>query len=294
MDSEKGKRYPEDNDSTEALLSCERLPRPTRSFINLWTVSITANIVLFLSSLSILLISYHHEPSIQQAIKRTSIYSPVLDDITLRLQTTQFNGTLLPGPDPSPWRGLPSDPEAEAAWDAFEHIRTMPLTASQIRRMGKDPGKVAQFSDSVFHLGPDAYVGALDFFHQIHCLNTLRKAAFLGNSGLAGRPALETIHLQHCTDMLMQHLLCTADTGMITYEWVEDNEHPFPDFGVMRECRGWRQLVEWRDEKAVDLETYRAWRKPEGVKGRGWPPEYWEVMRKVEEQGGKNGGSDER
>lgn len=32
--------------------------------------------------------------------------------------------------------------------------------------------------DSYWGLGNDAYVGALHFFHQVHCLNLLRKAAF--------------------------------------------------------------------------------------------------------------------
>lgn len=123
----------------------------------------------------------------------------------------------------------------------------------------------------------------------VHCLNLLRKSAFSTYNLPPTSPAphvskLDWIHLQHCTDMLMQHLLCTADTGLITYQWREDNQHPFPDFSVNRVCRDWTQLAEYRDAHAVDLKTYVNYTKPEGVKAIKETPEYWALIAEVESE----------
>ncbi|KAJ7092102.1 hypothetical protein C8R43DRAFT_908184, partial [Mycena crocata] len=34
----------------------------------------------------------------------------------------------------------------------------------------------------------------------------------------------------HCIEMLRQNSMCTADVGMITYEWVKNWSNPYPDF----------------------------------------------------------------
>lgn len=44
--------------------------------------------------------------------------------------------------------------------------------------MGKNPDTVAKLEDEIWGLGDDAYVAALDIFHNLHCLNTLRQAAY--------------------------------------------------------------------------------------------------------------------
>jgi hypothetical protein len=39
----------------------------------------------------------------------------------------------------------------------------------------KNPSLAAKFPDS-FGYGPDAYITKIDVFHQIHCLNKLRRS----------------------------------------------------------------------------------------------------------------------
>lgn len=289
MDVEKTERYSSDNESTEALLPSGKTNPilPARRRMN-WIVPLALNILFFITSFGMLVASVRLRHSLQTAIQATSTYTPVFDDTNIHLTTTQLNGSLYPGPKPGPWYGLPTDPNAEAAWIEFEHIRTIPLTKAQVLALGKDPSLTAKFEDAFWHMGEETYVGALDFFHQIHCLNMLRKAAFSGNAGLAGSKAQEVVHLQHCTDMLMQHMLCTADAGIITYQWREGNEYPFPDFSVKRECRDWRQLVEWRDGHAVDLERYKRYTKPEGVEVVPWGEEEGKFMRWIDEVGEKH------
>ena len=66
--------------------------------------------------------------------------------------------------------------------------------------------------------------------------------------------------------MLMQHLLCTGDTGFLTYNWYQKMEDPQPNFSVQRKCKDWRQLTDFRDRNAVNQEKWLAYRKPADAK----------------------------
>ncbi|KAI1772281.1 hypothetical protein F4818DRAFT_454132 [Hypoxylon cercidicola] len=190
-------------------------------------------------------------------LKATSTYSPVLEEVEMPLADTLLNGTLWLGDNPPVWRGLPDSAESNGAWNSFEHVKPIALTKEQIMAMGKDPVTVAKFSDEYWGLGDDAYVGALDFFHQVHCLGTLRNETFR-YWNKAGETVPEWnevhwIHIQHCLGMLMEHLLCNADAGFMTYNWMEHELHPFPDMSVRKQCRDWHQLVEYRDAHGVNV-----------------------------------------
>lgn len=81
----------------------------------------------------------------------------------------------------------------------------------------------------------------------------------------SGKESYHRVHMKHCVDMLMQHLLCTGDTGFITFNWYDQAPNPQPDFSVDKKCRDWRQIVEYRNQHSVDLDKYAAWEKPPGV-----------------------------
>lgn len=63
----------------------------------------------------------------------------------------------------------------------------------------------------------------------------------------------------------MEHLLCTGDTGYLTYNWYRGMDSPQPNFSVNRQCKDWRQLVEHRDRYALPEEMKENYLKPEGV-----------------------------
>ncbi len=99
--------------------------------------------------------------------------------------------------------------------------------------MGKDPSTVTKLEDAEWGLGDDAYVGAFDVYHQIHCLNSLRRNAYRGYYNLTTRNhsvmGLPEIHINHCVDILLQALQCSGNVNMMTYHWVAGQEYPQPD-----------------------------------------------------------------
>ena len=48
-----------------------------------------------------------------------------------------------------------------------------------------------------------------------------------------------------CIEMLRQLLMCNANTGIITYEWVEGSADPHPDFNTVHRCRNLDNLQKW-------------------------------------------------
>jgi hypothetical protein len=171
-----------------------------------------------------------HIPS-RPSLKKSP--GPVFDALDLGLHTIQINGTLFPPEQPTIARQMPN-PAADKVWHDYEKVRPIPLTKSQIIRIGKDPATVAKFDDKIWGLGDDAYVADLDVFHQLHCLNTLRSLAYANYYNRTALDAsddrsLNAVHINHCVDMLMTAIQCSGNVGFITSNWVEGVRFPQPD-----------------------------------------------------------------
>lgn len=83
-----------------------------------------------------------------------------------------MNGTVIAPEHPSIARQFPND-DADEQWeDDIDLIRPIAVTHEQIMMMGKNPDTVAKLEDQDWGLGDNAYVTALDLFHNLHCLNT--------------------------------------------------------------------------------------------------------------------------
>ena len=200
--------------------------------------------------------------------------------LDLELKPKMINGTLYPPRDsPSIARQMPN-PEADAIWEEYELVRIFPVTADQIRAMGKDPSTVAKLDDEEWGLGDDAHVAFVDVFHHLHRLNSLRKLAYSGyygdephnNSGKAPPKEMHSIHINHCVDILMQNIMCSGHVSLATMHWVADHPYPFPDMSVNRQCINFDKLAEWRKENTIDADKYeKIMHKKKGVKVKELP-----------------------
>ena len=47
--------------------------------------------------------------------------------------------------------------------------------------------------------------------------------------------------------------MCNADVGLITYDWVEGFESPFPNLNTRHTCRDFDRIYEWYDRHKVSL-----------------------------------------
>ncbi|KAJ8093826.1 hypothetical protein PM082_009689 [Marasmius tenuissimus] len=125
-----------------------------------------------------------------------SPYSPVTH--LIEYQTVTFaTGT-------SEYTGTPS-PEMDRRWEDLYRSSVTRISQSDAEHLG-----LPELSNS----GPDEYVLTLDVFHQVHCLDMLRKAVHSEYY-----PLLESSHVEHCIEHLRQAILCSADVSPIVYRW---------------------------------------------------------------------------
>lgn len=100
-------------------------------------------------------------------------------------------------------------PEVDAAWDRLTKSRVfIPITESEVRRLGKDPSIAVKIPDGL--PGGGRYVAAEDTIHQLHCLNSLRTTLihnydyYWGQKWSFWPPLAVQAHMSHCLDILRQ------------------------------------------------------------------------------------------
>lgn len=207
--------------------------------------------------------------------------APVLDSINFKMAPKETEGGLFEAKNPSKWRNaLKPEPAVDEAWEDLETIRVFPITEKEVRRLGKDPELLVKFPPE-YGLGDDAYMAQIDMFHQIHCLNLLRHLAWAeyNRNGTAKKPFsdLHWIHVSHCTDILMQNLMCNGNLDIITFNWMETQTNPFPDFAVTHRCRDFNAIYEWQDKHSVPKEWGRNITRPEGAQQIPISKEYYRI-----------------
>jgi len=236
---------------------------------------------------------YRKPSELNHTLKQISSYSPILDDMEIPIVDQQVQGELFPGPNPLIGRMEPS-PATDALWQDFEIQPSVVLSREQIIKMGKDPEKTAKYPDEDFGFGNEAYMAGMDIFHQLHCFDSIRKEAFKDyyfdgekyhmegygpNFGKPKRQHTEIwwLHLRHCTDIIVQALMCNANTDLYTLTWLETQQRPFPDFSVNKKCVDWDAIIRWRDEHKLDVFKAGSVRKPEGGDQTKMGDMYWKL-----------------
>ncbi|KAL9611120.1 MAG: hypothetical protein Q9167_004224 [Letrouitia subvulpina] len=287
----------EDDDSVDTLLekSIHSTPQTTRRIKLFITFNAT---VFFLSVLFFLLsvrLSMRSDPNKNnKLLKESSYFSPIFDRIDIPVSTIQFNGSFINQPH-TIYRDDPS-PLVDAAWDRISLVDTIAVSRADVLRLGKDPTIAAKYPAD-YGLGPDAYVAEIDVFHQIHCLNALRKEIFFdyyySEVFPSGKPDdLHRAHTSHCLYTLLQNVMCHADLSTITHNWVQGQIHPFPDFGINKKCRDFEAVLEYQTENHVDFETYKWLRRPEGTKELEMTAEFLDIWRLPPRYGGSRNGTE--
>ncbi|GJN81705.1 hypothetical protein PLIIFM63780_005240 [Purpureocillium lilacinum] len=142
-----------------------------RSKTSVWLTAV--NVVLFLLTATMwYLQGGPRTKALNAALRETSSYTPIFDMIDLEPSIKKINGTVKPAGQPSIARQFPNAAADERWEEDIELIRPIPVTREQIIKMGKNPDTVAKLEDHIWGLGDNAYVAALDLFHNLHCLNS--------------------------------------------------------------------------------------------------------------------------
>ncbi|RDW68187.1 hypothetical protein BP6252_09583 [Coleophoma cylindrospora] len=161
------------------------------------------------------------------------------DGTTFPLHEQRFNGSLFKR---SAYSGPPT-PDMDKTWGRFtedgsklmkEYPPILNISTEDALRTTSYPLETAVHLKDAQNIG---YMASLGFFHQLHCLNMLRKFIHLDyyketEPDWYSQPYLRG-HADHCVDMLREALMCHGDTTLIVYHWIEGYADPVPDFSTM-------------------------------------------------------------
>ncbi|KAM3469185.1 hypothetical protein MY8738_010156 [Beauveria namnaoensis] len=169
--------------------------------------------------------------------------------------------------------GLDPSPQVDSAWARFADMAVIGLTGEQVTKLGKDPALTAKAPPS-WGAGNETYLAQLDAVHLAHCLDSMRKSLYYNfhyyyPDGIAD---VYAAHLMHCQEALAKWLMCQPSMELLTFDWVQGHDGPFPDFDMTRKCWDYGQLLEWQDNHRVQTINTAEWRAMRAPKGAKWKP----------------------
>ncbi|KAJ8586434.1 hypothetical protein M405DRAFT_795536 [Rhizopogon salebrosus TDB-379] len=170
-----------------------------------------------------------------------------------------FNGTT---DFPSIYRGPPS-PEIDATWDRVSsNVGPMRMTLEDMQKAGEpaSPSKV-RYPDKV----GGGFMVSLESAHVLHCLNLLRKVTWFEYYGpiepsFQNAPEIVRMHIDHCIETIRQNIMCNADVTMVTWNWVENHKHPYPNFNTRHQCRNFEKILDWAVDHAIHINKFEVTR----------------------------------
>ncbi|KAF8533201.1 hypothetical protein BDD12DRAFT_866480 [Trichophaea hybrida] len=139
----------------------------------------------------------------------------------------------------------PNTPERDKAWEDLYDFGISRIPASAA---GKLVNKTVPISRD-----PDYYVVELDVFHQLHCLNMIRKRLWSNETFSADHELMGIEHLSHCIDSLRQSLMCSSDISPLTWVWDEKAKEAKEIMEVQHTCRDFGKIQEWARENMVGV-----------------------------------------
>ncbi|KAF7532346.1 hypothetical protein G7054_g8010 [Neopestalotiopsis clavispora] len=215
-----------------------------------FTLTTVLSLTLNISLLAIGAILYHRRgPS--NSIFPQALYSPAQD--ILSYEVVKFNTAF--GKGKSEYQGDPS-PELDSLWEDLFLLLVHPDM-------------------------PDRFAVGLSVFHDLHCLNTVRRGLdyfnfqmwnsthnplntplhLLDEDHRIGGP-LDPPHLSHCIDHLRQAIQCHADISTVVWQWSEASQNNKIYGSTVRTCRNFDAVRRWATEHDYSKVIYSP-EKPE-------------------------------
>ncbi|KAI1424879.1 hypothetical protein F5Y12DRAFT_415923 [Xylaria sp. FL1777] len=150
------------------------------------------------------------------------------------------------------YAGFPN-PESDAAWSGLLRGINLKIFPEEMKQLGYDSLKLKDGS---------GYVATMAVYHELHCIKRVRKMIYrdyyypnITESEWVHRMG----HVEHCLEQIRQSAICHGDVSIVPYSWIRDEEHqvdvPSMQLGSLHQCVKWDKIVEWAQNRRIDLFT---------------------------------------
>ncbi|EAU31769.1 predicted protein [Aspergillus terreus NIH2624] len=146
------------------------------------------------------------------------------------------------GSELSEYQGPPS-PENNAAWSDLYNFGISRIPKSDAAHL---VNKTVPIADD-----PGQYAISLDVFHQLHCLNMVRKRVWSTEVYLPEDELMGIEHIDHCIDTIRQSLMCAVDVTPLPFVWVERDQRVKEVAAVIHTCRDFDAIKDWAQEHHI-------------------------------------------
>ncbi|POS71687.1 hypothetical protein DHEL01_v209921 [Diaporthe helianthi] len=176
----------------------------------------------------------------------TAQYSPVLEDVDIKYDFVQYNGSFL---EETIYRQRAS-PAVDEAWEALG-------VNARAGVISREEGLKSGLNDSHVQRA-DKYGGGffvnVEGMHHLHCLNLVRQGLYynydyykkLGTGAFVNEDMIIEKHISHCLDTIRQTLMCSPETGVLGQVWYDqENPSAFPDFNTKHKCKNFDDISKW-------------------------------------------------
>ncbi|KAL1960637.1 hypothetical protein VTO42DRAFT_7216 [Malbranchea cinnamomea] len=169
-----------------------------------------------------------------------SVYSPA--HVAREFQAVKFDGALNTS---NPWKGPPSD-DLDKAWNELFQLDPIAITSEDLKKIEKTGVEIPS--------RPGAYLAKLAVFHQLHCLDMVRRYVHNDYYRLDDSHSSVSLidHIDHCIDILRQVITCKADTTLITFRprGLLDVD---PDFEATHSCANFGRIHRWAKVREINM-----------------------------------------
>ncbi|KAF2756405.1 hypothetical protein EJ05DRAFT_501909 [Pseudovirgaria hyperparasitica] len=216
---------------TRKLFSFQRL------FNILSTVYITASIAI---------LAWYYHGYVPQS------YSPLRSLLTYERQT------LYPTADEVKKDGFIGDPhDTQPNWERLLEPMNIYQTEEELKRVD-----IVVNEDTV-ELDDGRYIGVFSFFHELHCLDALRRMVLRSHyypNITAEMEAASEEHLTHCIEWIRRTVMCNPDVSLYVGTWIADSKS-LPNKEIRspgeRTCVKWDVIDQWSRQRALKKRQYK-------------------------------------
>ncbi|KAJ7462819.1 hypothetical protein B0H11DRAFT_1815975 [Mycena galericulata] len=164
-----------------------------------------------------------------------ALYSPAQN--VLKYKAVKFHSGF--GQDLPIYDRPPSD-EVDKAWEGLYEFAYSKIPRIQAIRL-------VNTTYPILGDNPATYMLALDVFHELHCLDEIRKAMYPDYYPHSAE-GIHTSHMRHCLSSLRQSIMCASDISTVVWQWSEKSQAAKERSDILHTCRDFAKIQQWGRE----------------------------------------------